>query len=79
MLREVSQRTNIKLHTVAESVIAWAPGRPLPEPVGRELGAAVHRRSRQQEPQMGTPAGTPRPGTARIRRSGPARRWNGRG
>ncbi|MGW0615692.1 ANTAR domain-containing protein [Streptomyces sp. NPDC002788] len=48
VLREVSQRTSIKLHTVAESVIAWALGQPLPELVGRELDAAVHRRSRQQ-------------------------------
>lgn len=48
VLSEVSQRTDIKLHTVAESVIAWALGQPLPEPVGRELGAAVHRRSRRQ-------------------------------
>ncbi|MEU0672000.1 ANTAR domain-containing protein [Streptomyces sp. NPDC006172] len=53
VLREVSQRTNIKLHTVAESVIAWALGKTLPEPVGRELDAAVHRRSRQQETSDG--------------------------
>ncbi|MER7483134.1 ANTAR domain-containing protein [Streptomyces sp. NPDC126510] len=48
VLREVSQHTNTKLHTVAETVIAWALGRPLPGPVGQELGAAVLRRSRQQ-------------------------------
>ncbi|MFD5483404.1 ANTAR domain-containing protein [Streptomyces hawaiiensis] len=47
VLREVSQHTNTKLHTVAETVIAWALGQPLPEPVGRELDAAVQRRSRQ--------------------------------
>ncbi|MDQ0745896.1 AmiR/NasT family two-component response regulator [Streptomyces africanus] len=47
VLREVSQRTNIKLHTVAESVIARTLGQTLPEPVMRELDAAVHRRSRQ--------------------------------
>jgi hypothetical protein len=43
VLREVSQRTNVKLHRVAEAVIAWALGRPLPELVGRELGVAVRR------------------------------------
>ncbi|MFD3505030.1 ANTAR domain-containing protein [Streptomyces sp. NPDC058678] len=48
VLREVSQHTNTKLNTVAETVIAWALGQPLPEPVGRELDAAVQRRSRQQ-------------------------------
>lgn len=50
VLREVSQHTNTKLHTVAETVIAWALGQPLPELVGRELDAAVQRRSRQQNP-----------------------------
>ncbi|MFF6914462.1 ANTAR domain-containing protein [Streptomyces sp. NPDC012466] len=48
-LREVSQRTNTKLHTVAETVIGWALGQPLPEPVGQELEAAVQRRSREQD------------------------------
>ncbi|WP_055713779.1 hypothetical protein [Streptomyces torulosus] len=37
---------NTKLHTVAGTVIAWALGEP--EPVGRELDAAVQRRSRQR-------------------------------
>jgi hypothetical protein len=49
VLREVSQHTNVKLHTVAETVIAWAPGQPLPERVGRQLDAAVQRRSHQQD------------------------------
>ncbi|USQ86234.1 ANTAR domain-containing protein [Streptomyces phaeoluteigriseus] len=49
VLREVSQHTNTKLHTVAETVIAWALGQPLPEPVGQELDAAVQRRSHQQD------------------------------
>ncbi|MEU1940488.1 ANTAR domain-containing protein [Streptomyces coeruleorubidus] len=49
VLREVSQHANIKLHTVAETVIAWALGQPLPEPVGRQLDAAVQRRSYQQD------------------------------
>jgi hypothetical protein len=45
VLREVSQHTNIKLRTVAEALIAWALGRPLPQRVGEELDAAVQRRS----------------------------------
>ncbi|MGN9795025.1 ANTAR domain-containing protein [Streptomyces sp. OZ13] len=49
VLREVSQHTNTKLNTVAETVIAWVLGQPLPEPVGRELDVAVQRRSRQQD------------------------------
>ncbi|MEU4467509.1 ANTAR domain-containing protein [Streptomyces sp. NPDC024017] len=49
VLREVSQHTNTKLHTVAETVIGWALGEPLPESVGQELEAAVRRRSREQE------------------------------
>ncbi|MGA5207825.1 ANTAR domain-containing protein [Streptomyces variegatus] len=49
VLREVSQHTNIKLHRVAEVVIAWALGQPLTESVGRQLDAAVRRRSRQQD------------------------------
>ncbi|MCK8438927.1 ANTAR domain-containing protein [Streptomyces sp. D2-8] len=44
VLREVSQHTNTKLHTVAESVIAWALGELLPPSVGRELEAALRRR-----------------------------------
>ncbi|GAA2230037.1 ANTAR domain-containing protein [Streptomyces indiaensis] len=47
VLREVSQQTNIKLHSVAETVIGWALGEPLTDPVGRELDAAVQRRSRR--------------------------------
>ncbi len=48
VLREVSQHTNTKLHTVAETVIAWALGQPLPEPAGRQLDAALQRCSHQQ-------------------------------
>jgi hypothetical protein len=48
VLREVSQHTNIKLHTVAETLIAWALGQPLPEPMGQELDAAVRRRSHRE-------------------------------
>ncbi|MFD8611594.1 ANTAR domain-containing protein [Streptomyces sp. NPDC059631] len=43
VLREVSQRTNIKLHAVAGTVIGWALGHSLPQPVARELNAAVGR------------------------------------
>ncbi|MFI6037869.1 ANTAR domain-containing protein [Streptomyces sp. NPDC051315] len=49
VLREVSQHTNTKLHTVAETVIGWALGQPLPELLGRELEAAVRRRSRERD------------------------------
>ncbi|GAA4547500.1 ANTAR domain-containing protein [Streptomyces collinus] len=47
VLREVSQQTNHKLHSVAQSVIGWALGDPLPRLVGKELDAAVQRRSRR--------------------------------
>ncbi|MEV0471873.1 ANTAR domain-containing protein [Streptomyces prunicolor] len=46
VLREVSQHTNIKLHTVAENLIAWTLGSPLPEPVGQALDTAVQRAHR---------------------------------
>ncbi|WP_307781915.1 ANTAR domain-containing protein [Streptomyces sp. MBT65] len=46
VLREVAQRTDIQVHSVAETLTAWALGRPLPEPVGHELTAAVQRRTR---------------------------------
>ncbi|MEU9269124.1 ANTAR domain-containing protein [Streptomyces sp. NPDC048251] len=47
VLREVSQYTNIKLHTVAKALIDWALGQPLPEPVEENLGEAVQRHSRK--------------------------------
>lgn len=44
VLREVSQHSNIKLHTVAETVIEWALREvPLPSPVDQELQAAIER------------------------------------
>ncbi|MEU0061635.1 ANTAR domain-containing protein, partial [Streptomyces sp. NPDC006334] len=55
VLREVSQHTNRKLHAVAETVIGWALGQPLPEPVGQELDTAVQRR-------QGDPSDGPREG-----------------
>ncbi|MER5409036.1 ANTAR domain-containing protein [Streptomyces sp. NPDC002769] len=54
VLREVSQRTNIKLRSVAETVIGWALGQPLKPPVGPELDAAVQRWSQGQDgPDLG--------------------------
>ncbi|OQR63467.1 hypothetical protein B6E66_14165 [Streptomyces maremycinicus] len=44
VLREVSQHTNVKLHTVAEMVVDWALMRSLPQTVERALGRAVQRR-----------------------------------
>ncbi|MFJ9426458.1 ANTAR domain-containing protein [Streptomyces sp. NPDC101249] len=45
-LRDVSQRTNIKLRTIAEHVLAFAQGTDLPEPVRAELQLAITRYSR---------------------------------
>ncbi|MFH8223700.1 hypothetical protein ACH4C2_30530 [Streptomyces sp. NPDC018057] len=39
----MSQRTNVKLHAVAGTVTGWALGHSLPQPVARELDAAVGR------------------------------------
>ncbi|WP_079142364.1 ANTAR domain-containing protein [Streptomyces sp. LUP30] len=51
VLREVSQHTNVKLLTVAESVIGWALGRqPLPEQMSRKLDATVQRHARRDDP-----------------------------
>ncbi|GAA2557834.1 hypothetical protein GCM10010423_69390 [Streptomyces levis] len=49
LLREVSQRTNLKLHIVAQAVLDWALGQPLPSTVGRELDTAVERDWRAAE------------------------------
>ncbi|MET9116690.1 ANTAR domain-containing protein [Streptomyces longwoodensis] len=43
VLREVSQRTNVKLHAVADAVIGRALGRHLPQVLAMELDAAVAR------------------------------------
>ncbi|MGI5192096.1 ANTAR domain-containing protein [Streptomyces sp. CA-288835] len=51
VLREVSQHTNTKLHTVAETVIGWALGQELPPSVGQQLEAAVQRRSPERDTQ----------------------------
>ncbi|MFI6567245.1 ANTAR domain-containing protein [Streptomyces sp. NPDC050534] len=42
-LRDVSQRTNTKLRTVAEHVMAFAQGADLPEPERIELQRAISR------------------------------------
>lgn len=54
VLREVSQSLNIKLHAVAAEVVDWPLGRPMSQPVARELEVRVERWRR----------GTPRPGSA---------------
>lgn len=46
VLREVSQRTNIKVREVADLVIGWAQGHPLPGLVRGELENVLRRRSR---------------------------------
>ncbi|MFJ4525475.1 ANTAR domain-containing protein [Streptomyces sp. NPDC088810] len=42
-LRDVSQRTNVKLRTVAEHILDYAQGGTLPEPERLELGKAILR------------------------------------
>ncbi|MGV4981235.1 ANTAR domain-containing protein [Streptomyces sp. NPDC001709] len=42
-LRDVSQRTNTKLRTVAEHILDYAQGGTLPEPERTELGKAIMR------------------------------------
>ncbi|MFC9926185.1 ANTAR domain-containing protein [Streptomyces sp. NPDC127190] len=42
-LRDVSQRTNTKLRTVAEHILDYVQGGPLPEPERIELAKAVAR------------------------------------
>ncbi|MEU3528144.1 ANTAR domain-containing protein [Streptomyces sp. NPDC038707] len=42
-LRDVSQRTNVKLRTVAEHVLDYVQGGALPEPERRELAKAIVR------------------------------------
>ncbi|MET7889456.1 ANTAR domain-containing protein [Streptomyces avermitilis] len=72
VLREVSQRTNIKLHTVAESVMPGRWGSRCRSRWGGSWARLCTGGHASTEPQTGTPARTPWPGTARVRRSGPA-------
>ncbi|MEU0333964.1 ANTAR domain-containing protein [Streptomyces sp. NPDC006193] len=76
-LRDVSQRTNTKLRTVAEHILAYAQGGTLPERHRLELGKAILRYRRCGEPQPaageGAPAsgaGTPADGPSDARPSG---------
>ncbi|MFG2452886.1 ANTAR domain-containing protein [Streptomyces sp. NPDC048512] len=43
ILLDVSQHTNIKLRLVAETIVGWTQGRPIPEPVCGALDAALRR------------------------------------
>ncbi|WP_318205293.1 ANTAR domain-containing protein [Streptomyces sp. SCL15-4] len=70
-LRDVSQRTNVKLRTVAEHVLGHVQGEDLPEPERIELVKAIVRYRRCGErsapPGDGLPASAgPRPGPART-------------
>ncbi|MET8168797.1 ANTAR domain-containing protein [Streptomyces sp. NPDC005329] len=51
VLSEVSQRTGIKLHSVAETLLGWALGQPLPEPVRQALNTAVQRHMSGEAPE----------------------------
>ncbi|MFD5518815.1 ANTAR domain-containing protein [Streptomyces sp. NPDC127066] len=48
VLVKVSQHLNVKLHAIADEVIAWALGRPVSGTVMDRLDAQVHRRSRDR-------------------------------
>ncbi|MFE1193911.1 ANTAR domain-containing protein [Streptomyces olivaceoviridis] len=83
-LRDVSQRTNVKLRTVAEHILAYAQGGTLPEAERIELGKAIVRYRRSEEPLVlgdGLPApaggavhdGPPGAAPATGPRPGPAR------
>ncbi|MGW1810999.1 ANTAR domain-containing protein [Streptomyces sp. NPDC002078] len=56
-LRDVSQRTNTKLRTVAEHILDYAQGGTLPEPERIELGRAIVRYRRCADPDEGTSTG----------------------
>jgi hypothetical protein len=77
VLREVSQHTNTKLHTVAETVIAWALGSRCRNRWDRSCTRPWSGAHAGGMPQARKPGGTRWSGTARVRRSGPARRWDG--
>ncbi|AKJ15236.1 antitermination regulator [Streptomyces incarnatus] len=53
-LRDVSQRTNTKLRTVAEHILDYAQGGTLPEPERVELGKAIIRYRRWADPGKDT-------------------------
>ncbi|MER6734209.1 ANTAR domain-containing protein [Streptomyces puniciscabiei] len=56
-LRDVSQRTNTKLRTVAEHILDYAQGGTLPEPERVELGKAILRYRRWTDPGKDTTTG----------------------
>ncbi|MGJ5749183.1 ANTAR domain-containing protein [Streptomyces puniciscabiei] len=57
-LRDVSQRTNTKLRTVAEHILDYARGGTLPEPERVELGKAIIRYRRWADPDTDTTTGS---------------------
>ncbi|MFF8731882.1 ANTAR domain-containing protein [Streptomyces sp. NPDC015171] len=74
-LRDVSQRTNVKLRTVAEHILAYAQGGTLPEPERLELGQAIVRYRRCGRPPEalgdGLPAAGGGPGNTEPTQAGP--------
>jgi hypothetical protein len=58
-LRDVSQRTNVKLRTVAEHILDYAQGGTLPEPERLELGKAIIRYRRCGETATALADGLP--------------------
>ncbi|MFJ4582634.1 ANTAR domain-containing protein [Streptomyces echinatus] len=58
-LRDVSQRTNVKLRTVAEHVLAYVQGGTLPESERLELGKAIVRYRRCGDPPVELSDGPP--------------------
>ncbi|MFF9087578.1 ANTAR domain-containing protein [Streptomyces sp. NPDC014991] len=89
VLRDVSQRTNTKLRTVAEHVLDHAQGGALPESERAELGKAIarHRGCGGMPVTDGVPRapggagsdGTPEAAAPTGPRPGPARTAGGRG
>ncbi|QTD96176.1 ANTAR domain-containing protein [Streptomyces cyanogenus] len=60
-LRDVSQRTNVKLRTVAEHILEYAQGGTLPESERLELGKAVARYRPGDEDARALTDGLPAP------------------
>ncbi|MEU5757103.1 ANTAR domain-containing protein [Streptomyces sp. NPDC047829] len=44
VLRDISQQSNTKLHTVADAIIGWALGTPMPDAVREGLDRALAQR-----------------------------------
>ena len=77
VLREVSQHTNTKLHTVAGTVIAWALGQPCRSRWGGSWTRPCSGAQASGMPRTPKPGRAPWPGTAWVRGPGPVRQWNG--